>query len=128
MVLQLLKANIPLFATVKHCEGSFFGLVPWYHYLALDPTTCAVTKFKALGSDSSFILIALAVIDDLLRIAGLLAVGFVIYGGVQYIISQGNPDGTARAQSTVINALIGLAISLVAVAAVSFAGNALGVK
>ncbi|MDL2341582.1 MAG: hypothetical protein QFB87_00700 [Patescibacteria group bacterium] len=122
------KSITLLAAGPAHCENTFFGLKPWYHYLKLDPTTCDIdrTAFHTLGSNSSFLLIGLAVVDDLLRIAGLLAVGYVIYGGIQYITSQGSPDGTSKAQATVLNALIGLAICLVAIGAVSFAGKALG--
>ena len=71
-------------------------------------------------------LVLLAVVDDLLRIAGLVAVVFVIVGGIQYTTSQGNPDATAKAQSTVLNALIGLVIALFAVAFVTYLGKALG--
>ena len=43
-------------------------------------------------------------------ILGYLAIGFVIYGGFQYMLSRGNPAGTASAIKTITNALIGLAI------------------
>jgi len=56
-------------------------------------------------------------------IAGLAAVIFVIYAGIKYITSQGSPNETARAQSTIIYALIGLAIAIIAVPTVSYLGN-----
>jgi lysylphosphatidylglycerol synthetase-like protein (DUF2156 family) len=106
---------------------------PWYQYLDVQQRTipsngatyCSVQKFNLLGSSSDVPLVLLAVVDDLLRLAGLVAVGYVVYGGIQYATSQGNPDQTAKAQSTIINALIGLAIALIAVATVSFLGNKL---
>lgn len=108
-------------------------LVPWYQYLNLhqDPVTktCSVNDFHLLpggGHMSDLPLVLLAVVDDLLRIAGLVAVVFVIVGGIQYTTSQGNPDATAKAQSTVLNALIGLVIALFAVAFVTYLGKALG--
>ncbi len=116
-------------ATAPRCvEHTFFGLVPWYHYLNLDqncniPDTISKNLLSANGPIP---LILLAIVDDLLRIGGLVAVGFVIYGGIQYITSQGSPDATAKAQTTITNALIGLVIALVAVALVSFLGNRLG--
>ena len=107
----------------------FFGLIPWYEYLKLNGD-CSISSFQILPSGdkvkSDIPLVLLAVVDDLLRLAGLITVGFVIYGGIQYILSQGSPDGTARAQSTILNALIGLAIALVAVVGVNFIGRALG--
>ncbi len=109
-------------------EKSFFGLNPWYHYInqagKMD-ASCNVTSFQLLGRDSDLVLVILAIVDDLLRLAGLVAVGFVIYAGIKYITSQGSPDETSKAQSTLVNALIGLAVALLAVAFVAFIGNQL---
>ncbi len=121
---------------------TFIGLEPWYHFLPageIDDGTyhhkCDVRCFNIVDtnppnscgqikSDVPYVLIA--VIDDLLRIAGLVAVGFVLFGAFKYVGSQGSPEGTAQAQSTVINALIGLAITSIAVVLVNFLGNSLG--
>lgn len=114
-----------LFATA--CKPTFLGLVPWYQYLKLNGA-CQVNQFHLLsgsGSSSDLPLVLLAIVDDLLRITGLVAVIFVIYGGVTYATSQGNPDQTSRAQSTIINALVGMAVALIAVTAVSFLGSSL---
>jgi hypothetical protein len=106
-------------------------LIPWYEYLQVtkdDTGSCSVKDFTLLpddGKDSDVPLVLLAIIDDLIRIAGVVAVIFVIYGGVQYTTSQGNPDATSKAQSTVLSALIGLVIAMVAVAFVTFLGKAL---
>jgi FtsH-binding integral membrane protein len=109
----------------KNCSHGFFGLVPWYHYLNLD-SQCNITNFNIFPPKSDVPLVLLAIIDDLLRIAGILAVGFVIFGAIKYIASQGNPEDVGRAQSTIINALVGLAIATVAIAFVSFLGNSIG--
>ncbi|HET7320745.1 MAG TPA: hypothetical protein VFI84_04150 [Candidatus Saccharimonadales bacterium] len=112
------------------CQAhDFFGLKPWYQYLPLDSNCDIKNSFHVLpggGHQSDLVLILLAVIDDLLRIAGLVAVGFIIYAAISFITSQGNPEDTARARSTAINALVGLVIAIVAVAFVSFLGNKLG--
>lgn len=115
------------------CEKPFFGLVPWYHYLPSgvgggpnDFQGCNIVNFTFLGSNSDIPLILLAIVDDLLRIAGIVAVAFVLYGGFQYVGSQGQPEKTARAQNTITDALIGLAVAIVAISAVSFLGNKLG--
>jgi Flp pilus assembly pilin Flp len=114
---------------------ALFGLIPWYHYL---PTadfmgqhgiTCSVMVFTFLptgGYPSDIPLVLLAVVDDLLRIAGLIAVAFIIYGGYQYVSSQGQPERTSRAQNTITDALIGVAIAVTAITAVTFLGNKLG--
>ena len=112
------------------CIHTFLGLQPWYAYLPSGPngdfdSNCNIIKFTLLGSNSDIVLVVLAIIDDLLIVAGLLAVAFVIYGAIKYITSQGSPDGTSKALSTIINALVGLGISLIAVQAVAFIGNKL---
>lgn len=114
-------------------EPSFFGLVPWYHYLdvGLDAQgKCTVVSFTVVNgaTPSDIPLVLLAIVDDLLRIAGIVAVGFVIYGAIQFVVSQGEPDKTTKARMTIMNSLIGLAIALVAVGAVSYVGGKLGVN
>jgi len=125
-------------------KNTFLGLVPWYQYLNLQevPTddtsgagsgVCQITNFNDAyqgsdGADKSlnpFLLVGLAIVDDLLRIAALVAVGYVIYGGFNYMTSNGSPDGTKRAQQTIINALVGLALAVTAAAIVAFIGNKL---
>jgi hypothetical protein len=108
--------------------GSFFGLVPWYQYLTLDGTCNVSGGFQVLPESgvSDLLLVALAIVDDLLRIAGLVAVGYIIYGGIMYTMSQGSPDQTGKAQNTIINALIGLVIATLSVAIVTFVGNRIG--
>ncbi len=107
---------------------SFLGLLPWYHYVNLN-SQCqfdASHTFVVLGGDSTLFLIVLAIIDDLLRVAGLLAVIFIIYSGVKFILSQGSPDEAAKARTAAINALVGLAITMVAISFVAFLGNKIG--
>lgn len=118
---------ITLFAA--ECKsGGFFGLNPWYQYINDKDhfNRCEITNFKFLPPHSDVPLVLLAVIDDLLRIAGIVAVAFVIVGAIGLITSQGNPEDASKAQSTVINALIGLVVSIVAVAFVAFIGKQLG--
>lgn len=137
-------------ANANSCKKDFFGLEPWYQYIGVELVpngassppygSCQIKCFnvfdqgKQVGeptntcgqTKSDIPLILLAVVDDLLRIAGIAAVAFVIYGAFEYIGSQGNSEVTARAQSIVINALIGLAVAMIAVVAVNFIGNKLG--
>ena len=104
--------------------GSFFGFPTWYKYLNLTTVngTCNFSNFKFWPPDN-FLLILLAILDILLYVSGIIAVIFVIYGGTQYVLSQGNPDNTKKAQSTVINALVGLVICILAATIVNFIGT-----
>lgn len=127
---DILGGMLAHFAAAAPCGSTtFLGLLPWYQYLQLSRDAsgvCQVTNFHLLGANSSLLLILLVLIDDLLRIAGLVAVIFVIVGGIKYITSQGEPGAIAKALNTIINALLGLAIALIAIQFVSFLGNQFG--
>jgi hypothetical protein len=98
----------------------FLGFPKWYKYLqqTSDPVTHICTP--ELTKLTDIWLILAAIIELMLRVAALAAVFLVIYGGVQYIISQGEPDKISRARSTIQNAVIGLVISITAAATVAF--------
>lgn len=124
---------ITQFAASNTCTThGFLGLKSWFHYLPQSDfnSDCTINQnFKLLGSngsDSPLLSIGLAVLDDLLTIAALVALGFVVYGGIQFVTSQGSPDSVSKARQTIINALIGLAVAVVATAIVAFIGDQLG--
>lgn len=124
----MLSSLTSMFAVTNGCRPpSFFGLRPWYYYLETD-RNCNIINFKVLGgtSGSDFVLIALALVDDLLRIAAFVAIGYIIYAGILYVTSQGSPEQTGKAQNSIQNALIGLVITLVSIGFVTFLGNRLG--
>lgn len=129
MMHVMITSLLTHFAAAAQCSpnNTFLGLWPWYHYLQVQTVngTCQVVNFHVLGSSSSLILILMAIIDDLLRVAGLLAVIYVIYAGIKYVTSSGSPEKTSAAQSTIVNSLAGLAIALVAIRFVSFIGSKL---
>ncbi len=109
---------------------TFFGLPVWYKYLNMETVTnkdvsvCKVNiDFAQNPSDIWAIL--LGIIDILLRVGGIAAVIYVIYGGFLYMTSQGEPDRTKQAKETIIGAIIGLVIVMMAAQIVSFIGNRL---
>lgn len=113
------------FAAACNAGGSFFDFPTWYKYL-----DCSSPGSVALPAGASIFdalpLIILAIVEILLRIAGLVAIAFVVYGGVQYVTSQGEPDRVAKSKGTIINALVGLIISTFAIAIVAFVGQRVG--
>jgi hypothetical protein len=128
MISSLLSLTPQILALVPaNCNKGFFGLPPWYKYLQLDAGTCEIINFELLGNgtNSGLVLIALAIVEMLLRIAGVVAVAFVIWGGFTYITSQAEPDKLAKARHTILDALIGLGLALLATSLVVFVGNRL---
>lgn len=111
-------------AGCQDADNGFFGFPTWYKYLdqqtSFDPTSGVDVCSAKLNGIQDVWLVVAAAIEILLRVATLIAIGFIIYGGVQYVLSQGAPDKAKVAQQTVINAIIGLTLSVVAAAVVSF--------
>lgn len=122
-------------AVASGCDksSSFLGLPTWYKYLDVGPNKngdpCAVQLPSDPKGNVDWALtggrIGLAVIEILLRIAGVVSVAFVIYGGINLTLSEGDPEKAKQGRGTIINALIGLLIVILATAVVNFVGNTL---
>lgn len=52
------------------------------------------------------------IITVLVTLAGLLAAGFFVMGGVGYITSSGNPEHLDKSKKTIVYSALGLAISI----------------
>ncbi|HEY5550161.1 MAG TPA: hypothetical protein VIK37_03140 [Candidatus Saccharimonadales bacterium] len=127
---------LPLFAFIKSvpvvfaaCSGNnlFFFLPPWYKYLLPDkmnPTSCSLTDAFQFPND--IWLIGIAVLEMLLRLAGLAAVVAIIFSGVRYMFAGGNVEKAVSARRALVNSFIGLGVALVAAGFVAFIGNRLG--
>lgn len=106
------------------CTGGDFLLFPkWYKYLSCQQTPDGLLTPQITQLSDVWLIVA-AIIELMLRIAAIGAVVFVIYGGVQYMTSQGEPDKTSRAKSTILDALVGLVIAVISATAVSFIAGA----
>jgi len=53
-----------------------------------------------------------SVIQVLVTLAGLIAAGFFVWGGVGYITSSGNPETLDRSKKTILYSAIGLVVVL----------------
>ena len=84
---------------------SLLGLVSW---------DCNVDITNEETLKSGVWTIAANVLKDGTVIAAYLILGYVIYGGYQYIFSGGEPNKTASGKKTLTNGFIGLAIVLTA--------------
>jgi TRAP-type C4-dicarboxylate transport system permease small subunit len=110
-------------AIPSNCKNNFLGIPAWYKYLNLN-SQCEVVPPGDQGQ--LVILIMLAVFDMVLYIAGFAAVIFVIWGGFKYLTSNGDPQRAVAARTILLNALVGLAIVLVASRVVGFIAGRLG--
>ncbi len=60
------------------------------------------------------------ILNIIIGIIGALSLLFITIGGFRYILSQGDPQGVAKAKGTVLYALIGLVIAIIAETLVAF--------
>jgi hypothetical protein len=106
-------------ANAKACvKGGFFGLPAWWEFLNLDSNCTPIVSFP-----SGIWAIGLAILDILLRVAGIAAVISLMVSAVMYLTSAGDPGRAGAALSRIINSMVGLAIVVVASAIVAFIGG-----
>lgn len=99
---------------------------PWYKYLNGDNSSGACRPdFKSDQIGSTVIKIGSAVLELALNVSALIAATFFIWGAIQYVTSQGDPNGLTTAKSTITNAIVGLVITVLASGIVQFVGNSL---
>lgn len=113
-----------LFAAAT-CDHSFFFIPNWWEFLKEQPkvaSDCSIT-FTFPGD---ILPVSLAIVDMLLRVAGLVAIISIIIAGIGYITAAGDVQKTASARKRIYNSLIGLAIVAIASGFVAFIGNSLG--
>src|SRR3989338_171502 len=67
----------------------------------------------------------LGVINILLAIVGLLAVLFVIIGGIRYITAHGNEEQAEGAKKTILHAVIGVVLVILSFAIITIIANIL---
>lgn len=110
------EASTAPFRQVAACAaGSFFGFPSWDSCLTHNANGGPqITKLEDIW------LIAFPLVETMIRAAGYLAVGFIVWGGVKYIKSAGNASEITAARTVIQNAIIGLLIAILSVAAVQF--------
>lgn len=88
-------------------------------------TGCSQGKGQAtnLFGDGS---VVTTIINTMLFITGLLSVIMIIYAGIRYVTAHGDTSQVKSAQNTLIYAIVGLVVSIVAYAVVSWVSGLWG--
>jgi hypothetical protein len=110
------------------CSESLLTFPAWYKGLLVDAAggNCDIKNPNDVGGLSVFIWkIVLNVTQMALNLIGYLAVGFIIFGGYKYMISAGAADGMVKARKTIMNAVIGLVLSIFSIAIVNVIAGAI---
>jgi hypothetical protein len=104
------------YAAACNNENGFLGIKPWYAGLCKNGTNDV--EIKQLPQD--IIVTVLNVFSIFIVVISYAAVAMVIYGGIKYLISVGDPAKTSAARHTIQNALIGLLLALMSLAIVNY--------
>lgn len=78
------------------------------------------------GTNSSPATVVAAIVNGVLGLSGLIFVVMIVWGGVQYLIAQGDPDRVKNAKATMTWSVVGLIAILAAYAVTTFLFTTLG--
>jgi len=109
--------------TYAACSDRLLTFPAWYKGL-LDGS-CEIQNPGAVGLSKFVWTIALNVVEVLLQLVGYVSVAFIIVGGFKYMISGGDASGMTKAKNTILNAVIGLGISIASVGIVNVVAGAI---
>lgn len=102
-------------AFAADCSYSFLGLKPWYAGLTMDNNCNIKTPSGDETAMAKFVWTIVGnVAYDISLVVGLVATGFIIFGGYLFITSEGDPNKAAKAKKTISSAVIGLVIAVLA--------------
>ena len=111
-------------AAANSCEHGFFFIPHWWEFLTTKPTPTNGCQI-AFTFPGDILPVALAIVDMILRLAGLVAIVSIMISGVIYMTAGGDFAKTASAKTRIYNSMIGLGIVTLAAGIVYFIGNAL---
>lgn len=77
-------------------------------------------SFNGTANSNNLPAAIVRIVNTLLVIAGIIVVIFIIIGGVQYVTSAGDEDKAAQAKNTVMYAVIGAVVIILATVIVRF--------
>ncbi len=100
-------------------DRGFLGLLPWYAGLCKNGDSVTIPECKDSNGECdtlkySILQIVFNILQDLAVVAAYLTIGFVIYGGYQYLLARGSTEKALNGKKTIITAFIGLAITMLA--------------
>jgi len=109
-------------AAAATCAKPLLTFPVWYRGLVGPAPDCNLLSpdNPTVGGLSNFIWrIVLNVTEIGLQLVGYISVSFILYGGFLFLTSQGSSEGSVKARKTILNAVIGLVISIASIAIVN---------
>ncbi len=122
LYLAILNVSLASFALAADCPP---GVTPTNEAVC-NPSPNFFTDLTKLGfADNSFKSLITFIIQAALSLVGIISIGFIIYGGYQYITSRGDEEQATAGKRTLTNAIIGLVIVILSYVLVKVVINAL---
>lgn len=104
-------------------SGVDFSIPTWYRGLP-----CDANGVPTVDNLNEIWIVGLNIVEILIFTGGVAAVFFLIYGGIQYVTSQGQPDKLSFARRTLIYSIVGLVVVILSRVIVQFIVNALALN
>lgn len=112
----------PIFTALLMALG--IGLVAVPAYAACDtPANCLKESVNATnpgGNTKSVSSFVKTIVNVLLFVLGAIAVVMIVIGGIRYTVSNGDTSAVTGAKNTILYAVIGLVVAIMAYAIVNF--------
>jgi hypothetical protein len=99
-------------------SGISLSIPTWYKYL-----NCNLDGTVIINGGGDVWKIVAGIVDILIWLAAVMAVFFIIYSGIRFIISLGQPDKINQARQMLIYASAGFILAIIARVAVQFVFN-----
>ncbi len=114
---------------MKFFANPIYFLAERYTQITEESVLSALNPFYKAGgggTDDIFSFL-MGVIRIILSFGGIIAIGFIILGGYQYIISGGSPEATKKATATLTWAIVGAILAFSAALIVDFVIRQVGI-
>lgn len=125
-----------IIATIAISLAGLIGIIATTPNAAADDPICDNEKIsievqsahgcKNANTSGSLKQVIVTILNSIIVVSGFVAVIYVIVGGVNYMTSSGDSQKTEKAKKTILYALIGMAICVLAFAIVNWAIGAIG--
>lgn len=101
------------------CNDRLLGIPVWYRGVVDGDCKIEMPQGDEKALSGFIWKIVLNVIEMVLVIVVYIVVAFILYGGFLFMTGGGNPSTVEKARKTILNAVIGLAISMASIAIVN---------
>lgn len=110
-----------LLVTLGLIAGFSFAMIPvGVSAVAYDPCADAPNSTLCKNKDADIMVSVKNIVNILLFVLGALAVVMIIVGGIKYVVSAGDAKQVEAAKNTIMYAVIGVVVALLAGAIVNF--------